>query len=206
MSVIPRNFTNHVWCVQSQHLHTLHKSFFVFQLRFYLFEIIKHNSQKYCIFSSIFNIKSGCRNIQQFGKSFKYTLLWQLSQYNLTKLFRMKLKTTKHYQSHLRGENVADIWSTQYLGWEKYLLVYLPRSHCFTIRFWRIMRIQWSSLRNSVLWVFNCIQLCSHCHGQGREDFHHPQKVPLCPLGETPHSFPPDPSNHLFVHLSPNVI
>ena len=33
--------------------------------------------------------------IHQFGKFFKYLGIWQMSQYNLTKLFQMKLKRTK---------------------------------------------------------------------------------------------------------------
>ena len=30
-------------------------------------------------------------------------MIWHLSQYNLTKLFQIKLKKTKHYKSYLMG-------------------------------------------------------------------------------------------------------
>ena len=56
--------------------------------------------QKCCVSSSIFNINMAAQKFTNFDKFFKCTLIWQLSQYNLTKLFQMKLKTTKHYYSH----------------------------------------------------------------------------------------------------------
>ena len=36
---------------------------------------------------------------------FNCMLIWQLSEYNLTKLFQMKLKTAKHYLSHSMEKN-----------------------------------------------------------------------------------------------------
>ena len=53
------------------------------------------------LFSSIFNIKIATQKFTNFDKVFfKCTLIWQLSQYNVTKLFHMKLKTTKRHYSH----------------------------------------------------------------------------------------------------------
>ena len=83
---------------QSQNLlHTLHTSLFLFQLCFYL--SWKPKYAKMLLFSSIFNIKMTTQKFTNFDKFFlkKCTVMWQLSQYNLTKLFWMKLKTTKCY-------------------------------------------------------------------------------------------------------------
>ena len=44
-----------------------------------------------------FNIKMAAQKFTSFGNFFKCILIRQLSQYNLTKLFQMKLKTTKRY-------------------------------------------------------------------------------------------------------------
>ena len=86
---------------QSRHfLHTTHKSFFFlhFSCIFTFLEIMKNNMLKMLLFSSIFNIQK----FTGFGKFLKkFMLLWQLPQYNLTKLFWMKLKITKRYLSHL---------------------------------------------------------------------------------------------------------
>ena len=50
------------------------------------------------LFSSILNIKMAIEKFTNSGKFFKkYMLIWQLLQYNLTKLFQMKLKITKCY-------------------------------------------------------------------------------------------------------------
>ena len=82
---------------QSQHLlHTLHKSFFVFQLHFTFLEIIKHNMPKMLLSPPSSTVKWPHKNspILMF---FKCMLIWQLSQYNLTKLFqvnKVKKKTT----------------------------------------------------------------------------------------------------------------
>ena len=84
---------------QSQHrLHILHKSFLCFSCIFTFLEIIKRNMPKMLLFSSIFNIKIVTQKFTNFDKFFcKCMLIWQLSQYNSTKLFRIKLKTTKCY-------------------------------------------------------------------------------------------------------------
>ena len=46
-------------------------------------------------FSSIFNIEMATQKFTDFDFLFRYTLIGQLSQYNLAKLFLMKLKTTE---------------------------------------------------------------------------------------------------------------
>ena len=58
---------------QSQNLlHTLHKSFFflLFSCIFTLLEIIKHNTPKMLLFSSILNIKMATQKFTNFDKSF----------------------------------------------------------------------------------------------------------------------------------------
>ena len=74
---------------QSQHrLYTLHKSFYAFQLCFYLLEIIEHNMPKMLLFflpSSV--LKWLQKNSPILVSIFKCTLIRQLSQYNVTKLF-----------------------------------------------------------------------------------------------------------------------
>ena len=50
--------------------------------------------QKCYLFSSIFNIKMATQKFTNFDKFLKCILIWQLPQYNLTKLFQMKLETT----------------------------------------------------------------------------------------------------------------
>ena len=60
---------------------------------FTFLKIIKHNTLKKLLIYSIFNIKMATQKF--INCFFKCTLLWQLSQYNLTKLFQMKLKTTE---------------------------------------------------------------------------------------------------------------
>ena len=67
--------------------------FLWFSCVFTFLEIIKHNMPK-ILFSFIFNIKMATQKFINFDFFFKCTLTWQLSQYNLTKLFWMKLKTT----------------------------------------------------------------------------------------------------------------
>ena len=37
--------------------------------------------------------------------------------YNLTKLFQMKLKTTKCYESHLTEKTERTFWPIQYIYW-----------------------------------------------------------------------------------------
>ena len=46
---------------------------------------------------------------------FKCTRIWQLSQYNLTKLFEMKLKTIKHHQSRRTEKNKRTFGPTRYI-------------------------------------------------------------------------------------------
>ena len=70
--------------------------FLCFSWVFTFVEIVKHNMPKMCI-SSIFNIKMATQKFTNFDVFLKCVLIWQLSQYNLTKLFQMKLKTTKHH-------------------------------------------------------------------------------------------------------------
>ena len=55
---------------------------------------------------------------------FKCLVIWQLSQYNQTKLFWMKFKTTKCYYSHLMEKTKQTIWPTQ-----SNTIDYIP---CFT--------------------------------------------------------------------------
>ena len=82
----------------SQHLFcTLHNFFLHISCVFTFLEIIKYNMPKCYIFSSIFNIKMATHKFTNFDGFFKYMLIWQLSHYNLTKLFPMTFKTTKHY-------------------------------------------------------------------------------------------------------------
>ena len=46
-----------------------------------------------------------------FGKFLKkFMLIWQRSQYNLTKLFWMKLKTIKGYWSHCTDKNLNELF------------------------------------------------------------------------------------------------
>ena len=80
----------------SQHLlHTLHKSFTAFQLRFYLSWNNKAYAENVAFFFNL-QYKNGYTKFTNFDVFFfKCTRIWQLSQYNLTKLFWMKLKTTK---------------------------------------------------------------------------------------------------------------
>ena len=77
---------------------TLHKSFFFcFSVAFLPF-LIKHNMPKCCFFSSLFNIKMSTQKFTNFDFFLnRCTVRWQLSQYNLTKLCWMKLKTPECY-------------------------------------------------------------------------------------------------------------
>ena len=87
------NFTNHLWHIWSLHLlHTLHKSFFLhFSCIFTFLEIIERNMPKMSCISFMFNIKMAIQIFTNFDVFFKCIPTWQLSQYILTKLFRMKL-------------------------------------------------------------------------------------------------------------------
>ena len=92
---------------RSQHLlHTLHKSFFVFQLCFYL---SWNNKARYtknvAWFLPSSPLKWLHKNSPILVGFFKCMLIWQLTQYNLTKLFQMELKAAKHYWSHSTEKN-----------------------------------------------------------------------------------------------------
>ena len=116
------NLTNHFDTFDlSQHLpHTLHKSFScVFQLYFYLSWNHKAQYTKSVAYFLPFSILKWSQKFHQFWHFFsKCTLIWQ---YNLTKLFQMKLKTTRCYKSHLMGEKkkMANPVQTQFYGMEK---------------------------------------------------------------------------------------
>ena len=70
--------------------------FLHFSCVFICLKIIKHDMLHMLLIFSIFNIKMAAQNFINFDKLFlKFTLIWQLSQYNLTKLFWMMLNTTK---------------------------------------------------------------------------------------------------------------
>ena len=90
----------------SQHiLHILHFFFFLaFQLHFTFLEVIKHDMLKMLLFSSIF-INMLHKTSPILIRFLKCKLIGQLSQYSLTKWFWMKLKTAKHYRSHLMEQN-----------------------------------------------------------------------------------------------------
>ena len=95
------NLTNHFWHIQSvRTLSPYTAQIFLcvcVSVVFTFLEIIKHNMPKCCVFLSIFTIKMATQKLTNLDVFFKCMLIWQLSQYNLTKLFHMKLKTTKHY-------------------------------------------------------------------------------------------------------------
>ena len=70
---------------------------------------------------------NGCTKIHQFENSFfKCTLIWQLSQYNLTNLFRMKWETAKCCQSHHTEKTQTNVLTNpthlvlwyMYISWE----------------------------------------------------------------------------------------
>ena len=58
---------------------------------------------KCCFFSFIFSIKMATQKYNLDKFFLKYMLIQQLSQYNITKLFLMKLKITKHYRDFPDG-------------------------------------------------------------------------------------------------------
>ena len=61
-------------------------------------EIIKHNVQKVLLFSFHLQYKLATQKVTSLiSFSFKCTQIWKLPQYNLMKLFQIKLKTTKPY-------------------------------------------------------------------------------------------------------------
>ena len=89
----------HVWSVTAPSPNIAQILFFLaFQLCFYLCWNNKAwYAKKCCFFPSIFSLKTATQNSLILILFFNARLIWQLSQYNLTKLFQMKLKTTKHY-------------------------------------------------------------------------------------------------------------
>ena len=79
---------------------------------FTFLKIIKHNAETYFLPSLILKWLHKNSPILIF---FKCMLIWQLTQYNLTKLFQMKLKTTRCYLSHLcREKTKCTFWPTHY--------------------------------------------------------------------------------------------
>ena len=82
---------------QSQHLlHTLHKSFLCFSCVFTFLKIIRHNMPKKPIYFLPTSILKWLHKYSPILITFfKCMLIWLLSQYNLTKLFWVKFKTTK---------------------------------------------------------------------------------------------------------------
>ena len=71
--------------------------FLHFSSIFTFLKIIKYNIPKMLLFSSILNIKMATQKSSPILFFLNEALIWQWSQYNLTKLFWMKLKTMKHY-------------------------------------------------------------------------------------------------------------
>ena len=95
-----RNFTNHFWHVLSVTEPSPHTAqfFFACQLHFYLSWNNKVSyAKKVAYFLSSSVLKWLHKNSPILISFFKCMLTWQLSQYNLTNLFQMKLKTTKCY-------------------------------------------------------------------------------------------------------------
>ena len=97
-----RNFANHfwhIWLVTAPSPYTAQIFVCVCVCVFCIFtffEIIKHNMLKMLLFSSIFSISMATQKFTNFYVFFfKHTLIWQLSQYKLTTVLRMKLKATK---------------------------------------------------------------------------------------------------------------
>ena len=100
------NFTNrfwHIWSVTATSPYTAQIFFFFLYIsvEFLTFlEVMKHSMPKnVAFFPSIFNIKMATQKFANFDKFFffKAVLTWQPSPCNLTKLFQMKVKTTKLY-------------------------------------------------------------------------------------------------------------
>ena len=65
------------------------------------------------LFSSIFNIKMATQKFINFDVFLKMHADMTAVTHNLTKLLRMKLKTTKCYQSHLTEKKERTFWPTQ---------------------------------------------------------------------------------------------
>ena len=86
---------------------------FAFQLHFYLSWNKAYYAKNIAYFLPSSILKWLHKNSPIFIRVFKCMLIWQLSQYNLTKLFWMKLKTTKDYYSHLTENTKQTFWPTQ---------------------------------------------------------------------------------------------
>ena len=94
------NFTNHFWHIQSVTAlspYTAQIFPFEFQLCFYLSWNNKARCWKCCFSLPSSILKWPQKNSSTLMTFLKCTLIWQLSQYSLTKFFQMKLKTTKCY-------------------------------------------------------------------------------------------------------------
>ena len=107
--------------LQQENLHTSHSTFSIhcpdlslcFIWVFTFLKIIKHNMLKMLHIFFHLQYENGYIKIHQFWCFLKCTLIWQLDciwQYNQTKIFWMKLRTTKHYESHLMGKKTNTLF------------------------------------------------------------------------------------------------
>ena len=99
LSIAPRNFTNHILTHLISHSTFSYTAqiFVCIPFAFYLSWNNKRYYTKNVHFLPSSTLKWVHKNSPVLLFFVKSMLIWQLSQYNLTKLFRMKLKTTKHY-------------------------------------------------------------------------------------------------------------
>ena len=103
---------------QSQHLlHTLNKSFFALQLHSYLSWNNKEHMPKMLFIFSSSILKWLHKNSPIFDVFFNSLWLWQLSQYNLTKLFQMKFKDNKALLEPSMEKNKWTFWPTLHDMW-----------------------------------------------------------------------------------------
>lgn len=91
------------------------RNLFAFQLHFYISVAIKHNLPKMLLFSSLWILKWLQKKSPILIHFLKCTLIWQLSWYNLTKLFLMKLKTSTTQAIYGKKWNEL-FWPTQWIG------------------------------------------------------------------------------------------
>ena len=97
---------------------------------------IKHDMLKMLLF--IFHLKqqNTTKKFTNFAKIFlKYTLIWQLWQYNLIKLFQKKLKTAKHYYNHLTEEKKNEFfWPTHIFYNRNLMFIFLESNQPLTVK------------------------------------------------------------------------
>ena len=100
-----QNFTNNLWYIQSviaPSPYTAQIFFFMFQFCFFLSWNNKaHYTENVAYFLPLSILKWLHKNSPTLKFFFNCMLTGQMSQYNLTKLLQMKLKTTKHYKAIL---------------------------------------------------------------------------------------------------------